>query len=220
MNKKNKSYFPVLIDLTQYKSLVIGGGSIATRKVLNLLEFGARPDIISPEIIDELASLIVSNDLIHKKRKYEVGDANDYNLIFSATGDKQLDELLKEECYGTGSLLNIADVPQLCNFIMPATIKRGSFTFSIASQGESPFMVKHLRKKLSAELPANLEKISELASELRERMFEENIYDKVNQREELIKDFLSIDWYELLDKIDIEEAKMIVEAMILEYVND
>lgn len=214
---EKKSYFPILIDLYQYKPLVIGGGGIATRKVENLLEFSAKPDIISPEVTPELAKLIKENDLKYQKRKYKQGDAQPYNLIFSATGDKIADELLKQECSESGKLLNVADVPDLCNFIMPATIKRGYFTFSIASQGEAPFMVKHFRKKFYNELPHNLEKLSEIASVLRKRMIEEGIYYNVEIRESLITEFLETDWANILDNVDIDEAMMMLEAMILEY---
>ncbi len=185
-----KSYFPILIDLTKYKALVIGGGCIAERKVKNLLEFGAKPDVISPEVTPGLKKMIEDEGLSFAKRKYIAGDTEKYNLIFSATGDAEADKMLEKECTDSGKLLNVADVPLLCNFIMPATIKRGSLTFSIASQGDAPFLVKHLRKKLESELPRNLEEISAAASELRKKMIESGIYYDAQKREEIIEEFL------------------------------
>jgi precorrin-2 dehydrogenase/sirohydrochlorin ferrochelatase len=134
MEKKSYgSYFPILIDLSKFKSLVIGGGKIATRKVYNLLDFNTLVTVIAPDITDDLIQLKENGNIIWEERKYKAGDIKDFDLVFCATGDTAVDNLVFEECKEQGVLLNVADVPALCNFIMPSTIKRGDLTISVVS---------------------------------------------------------------------------------------
>lgn len=215
MNKKtNKNYFPILIDLSKYNTLVIGGGNIATRKVKDILEFNSSPTVLSEEFSEQLITLANSNKIKLINKKYESGDIKSYNLVFCATGDTNTDKLVYEECMESGILVNVADVPELCTFIMPATLKRGNLTISVSTQGAAPFFSGFMKKQLNILFPEYYESIAKMASDLRELMFDKNIYHKVEIRRKIIKEFLELDFRKLIEENGIEKTSRLVNDII------
>lgn len=192
-----KHYLPVLIDLHWFNPLVIGGGKIALRKVNNLLDFNSFPTIISPKINSELINIIKSNNLIYIQKYYETKDITNFNLIFAATNNIQVNNQIFEDCMNRNILVNIADEPNLCNFIMPASIIKNNITISISSQGQSPFFSKYLKNYIESSLPDYINDISDFASILRKQMKSLNIYNNISKRNKLIKEFLDTNWNQI-----------------------
>jgi precorrin-2 dehydrogenase len=216
-NKTDLRYFPINLDMTKFKVLVIGGGTIASRKVDNVVQFGAKPKVIAPEISGFIRNHHKQGNITHAKREYKHGDCKGFNLVFVATGIEEVDKEVHEECEKLGVLLNVADVPPLCNFIMPATITRGLLTFSIGSQGRSPFMVREMRKKLDRELSPMLGETAQLAAELRDMMLDSGIYYKSNLREEMIQEFMKTNWDAVIYYDGIKAAREIIHQLYLKY---
>lgn len=216
MEENTGKYFPVLIDLSRYPALVIGGGMIAFRKVMNLLEFNGKVTVIAPELCDEINNLYHEKKIDVIKRKYEKGDIKGFKLVFAATGDEEVDKRIYDECLEEKTLLNVADVPELCNFIMPSVIKKGDFSVAISSQGNSPFFVKSMKDKIESSLPENIESITELAGEFRNRLMKENLYSNEQLRNKLIEKFLRTDWESIINETGIETARQIMNEILLE----
>ncbi|MBI5323885.1 MAG: bifunctional precorrin-2 dehydrogenase/sirohydrochlorin ferrochelatase [Ignavibacteriae bacterium] len=216
MKEKSTKYFPVLIDLSRYPALVIGGGTIAYRKVMNLLEFNGEVTVITPELCDELMNLIIEKNIVVIRRKYQKSDIKGYKLVFASTGDEDVDKQIYDECLEEGALLNVADVPELCNFIMPAFIKKGDFTVAVSSQGHSPFFVKSIKDKIESSLPKNIELITELAGEFRNRLMKENLYSNEQLRNKLIDRFLKTDWDSIINENGIESARHTMNEILME----
>jgi siroheme synthase-like protein len=206
MKDKSAKYFPVLIDLSQFPALVIGGGTIAYRKIMNLLEFGGTVTVIAPELCDEIIELNNEKKIEVIRRKFEKGDIKAYKLVFVATGDEEVDRQIYDEGIEEGALLNVADVPDLCNFIMPSFIKKGDFTVAVSSQGQSPFLVKSMKEKIETTLPKNIEQITELAGVFRGRLMKENLYSNEQLRNKLIDKFLKTDWDSIINEYGIDSA--------------
>jgi siroheme synthase-like protein len=206
------TYLPILIDLKGKKILVVGGGKIALRKVQTLIEYCAEPTVISIAFEDEILKLESEGKLKAIEKPYEKGDAASFDLVFCATGSPETDKKVYDDCLKTGALLNVADVPELCNFIMPATIRRNQLTVSIASQGSSPFLVKHLRKKFENCLPDEYSAISALAADF--RVF---IMSMVNMSETektgAFEKFLEIDWVTILREDGMETAQKLISEL-------
>jgi len=209
-------YFPILIDLTKFKSVVIGGGKVSLRKVKNLLEFDCKPDIISPLVVDELKEIIEKNELNLVQRKYQYGDLKNYSLVFASTGDSEADLLIEKECNELGILLNVADIPDLCNFIVPANIRRGFLTFSLASQGNSPFLVKYLKDKIDKTVPEEYSLIAELAKDLRNYLMNDIRFPDEKSRQAHFDLFLAIDWVNLIRSEGFSAAKEKLQGIIYE----
>lgn len=204
--KENYSYFPILIDLNQFSALVIGGGNIATRKINNLLSFNAEITVLSPKINSEIESLVKQNKIKFIKREYHKNDVENFKLVFCATNNETVNKIVRQDCEKMGILLNVADVPDLCNFIMPATIQRGALTLSIGSQGKAPFFVRETKKKLNNFLSPHTADIVNIANAFREKMIKKGIYYNVEYRENLINDFFEIDFEKIISKSGYDYA--------------
>ena len=151
-------YYPAFLDLNEKLCVVIGGGDVAERKVNGLLGCGARVTVVSPTMTLGLESLVEDRRVNWKSRGYRTGDLKGSFLAIAATDQEDANQSVAEEASGLGILLNVADVPSLCNFIAPSVIQRGEVTVAISTGGASPALARKLRQTLeSSELLAYAE---------------------------------------------------------------
>jgi len=132
--------------------VVVGGGKVAERKVKGLLSCKAQVKVISPDLTKELLQLQAEGKLEWLNRHYCRGDLAQTFLVIAATDDEQAQQLVQEEAAQLNTLLNVVDVPQRCNFILPATVRRGDLTIAVATGGKSPALAKKLRKELEKKI--------------------------------------------------------------------
>lgn len=140
--------YPVMLDVRDRFCLVVGGGGIALRKVQGLLNEQARVTVIASEPHEALVSMADAGKLRLIARKYQVGDVAGYALAFAATNDRQTNERVFSDAEAAGIWVNVADVPDLCTFHLPARVRRGSLQLAIASDGKAPFAVSRIRQLL------------------------------------------------------------------------
>lgn len=138
-------YYPVFINLHGKKCIVIGGGSIAERKILSLLKAGADVSVISPELTKRLASESKNKRIKHIKRRYQKGDLKNAFIVIAATNDRAVNRKAAKEA---PHLMNAVDMPALCNFIVPSVVKRGLLTIAISTSGASPAIAKAIRREI------------------------------------------------------------------------
>lgn len=147
-------YHPVFLNLRGKRCIVIGGGRVAERKVLSLLKSGADITVISPEVTKRLKKESVKRlnrakgsggNLRHISREYKKGDLKNAFLVIAATDSNEINRRVSEEA---PCLVNVVDVPSLCNFIVPSVVKRGPLTIAISTSGVSPSIAKAVRKEL------------------------------------------------------------------------
>ena len=142
-------YYPVNLDIQNRGCLVVGGGAVATRKVITLLECGARVTVVSPDVSDRLQELARSGaSLTIKKRSYRNRDLDGMWLVIGATDDETLNRRISEDAENRNMLCNIADRPEVCNFILPSIVQRDDLVIAISTSGNSPALAKKLRQIL------------------------------------------------------------------------
>lgn len=144
---RQKSFYPINVDLTQRRCLVVGGGDIAGHKAIALLECGANVTVVSPETGKKMAALIKSGKVSFLKRKYQQKDLKGVFLVIAATDDEVVNTLIARHAEKKGLLLNVVDVPHLCNFIVPSVIRRGPLVMAISTSGHSPLYASKMREK-------------------------------------------------------------------------
>jgi precorrin-2 dehydrogenase/sirohydrochlorin ferrochelatase len=142
------SFYPICLDLEGRPCVVVGGGKVAERKVLGLLSCSAQVTVISPEMTEELLRRHAEGRIQWLDREYKHGDLGKAFLVIAATDDEETQKQVYEEAVKGNLLLNIADVPRRCNFILPATVRRGDLTISISTSGKSPALARKLRMEL------------------------------------------------------------------------
>lgn len=145
---------PVVLSLRDRKSLVVGGGEVALRKIEGLLRAGSRVTAVSPSPVPALEALAARGELNVERRSYRDGEAAAYRLVFAATDDPETNRRVAADAEAAGVWVNVADDPALCTFQMPARVVRGPLQIAVASEGSAPFAVRRLRQLLEGRLPA------------------------------------------------------------------
>jgi len=148
--KKSKSYYPINLDIRKRHCLVVGGGAVAKRKVRTLLECGAIVTVVSPHVDKQLMQL-AQGEITLYQRSYRASDLEGIFLVIGATDDKIVNRQVNADAEQRNMLCNIADQPQLCNFILPAIVNRGDLLIAISTSGQSPAFAKKLRKELESQ---------------------------------------------------------------------
>ena len=194
----NAVYFPILLNLTNYPCLVIGGGNVALRKVTSLLNFHIKVTVISPKICTALLELKRKRKIKVIQKVYSKEHLKNIKVVFCATDNPKINKLVRKDCTEKNILLNVADMPELCDFILPAIVKRGDLTISVSSQGIAPFYAAELRRKLDHIFPSYYEKVIELAGEFRKLVLSNKKYNSSKVREKAFRNFFMIDWKKVL----------------------
>lgn len=141
-------YYPIFLDLSTQRCLVIGGGEVAERKVKSLLDAGGRVTVISPDLTSQLQTWAEEGKISVVARQYHVGDLEGFSLVFAATDDEEAQRCIAAEAREAESLVNVVDRPGLCSFIVPAVVNQGDLTIAISTSGASPAMAKRIRREL------------------------------------------------------------------------
>ncbi len=164
------AYFPVFIRFEKKSVLIIGGGVIAYEKLVHLLEFTANITLLSKDFSQNILNLINSNSLNYLKKEYELGDIKGYDIIIVAIDDISLQENIFIETREFNCLCNCVDLPNCCDFIFPAYIKKGDLTIAISTSGTSPAFAKNLRIYLEKLIPNNVNEFLKKMKEYRKIM--------------------------------------------------
>jgi len=195
-------YYPVFLNLKNKRCIVIGGGKISERKVLSLLNSGANVTIISPELTKRLKKEIPNGKIKHISRNYQKGDLKNAFLVIAATDSNEINKRVSADA---PNLVNVVDVPALCNFIVPSVVKRGPLTIAISTSGVSPSMAKAIRKELERLYGPAFGKYLNSLKKIRTRAMRE-IKDK-KKRERFLKKIASHAWKKLRSPIFSQSLK-------------
>jgi len=163
-------YYPVNLDIRDRHCLVVGGGSVGTRKIKTLLDCGGRVTVISLEVSAALDTLARSGRVELKQRAYSQSDLEDVFLVIGATDDQDLNRRISSDAARQNLLCNIADRPEICNFILPSIVSRGDLTISISTAGQSPAMAKTLRKSLEQQFGTEYADMLRLMGAVRKKL--------------------------------------------------
>ncbi len=144
-------YYPINLDIKNRKCLIVGGGAVGTRKVNTLLECGARVTVVSPEPTPQLTRLASAGSITLEKRDYRSDDITGMFLVIGATDDESLNHQVSKDAEQAHILCNIADRPEVCNFILPSIVRRGDLVITVSTSGKSPALAKRLRKQLETQ---------------------------------------------------------------------
>lgn len=144
----NKFYYPVFLDLSGKRCVIIGGGRVAERKCSTLIKTGAKVVVISPEITRRLTKYKEKGLIRHIQRGYRSGDIRSAFMVIAATDSAGMNKTIAKDAVDGHKLLNVVDTPFLCNFITPSFFKRGLLTIAISTGGASPAIAKEIRKDI------------------------------------------------------------------------
>jgi len=140
--------YPIFLELGSRRVVVIGGGTVAVRKAQALLAAGARLVVVAERIDKMMLALCKTKYAELIKSKYSKEYLAEAVLAIAATNNNKLNKQIYKDCQELEVLCNVVDVPELCDFFVPAVIKRGDLQIAISTDGQCPAYAGHIRKKL------------------------------------------------------------------------
>lgn len=143
-----KRYYQVCLDLEGRRCLVVGAGPVGIEKARGLLECAAAVTVVAPEADAELASLPAR----WLARRYEAADLDGCALVVAATSDDAVNRQVFADAWARSLPCNVADVPELCTFILPAVHRQGPITVAVSTGGASPALAQRIRDDVAASI--------------------------------------------------------------------
>ena len=205
-------FYPIFLDLKEKNCVVIGGGKVAERKVLSLIDTGAKVLVISPVFSPVLKSLAEKGRIDHLARKYMKGDLQDAFLAISATNNKKINESVSEEAGEKKIFLNIVDIPKLCDFFVPSVVRQGELLIAISTSGKSPALAKKIRKELEEVFGWEYSVFLELLGAIRLRLLTKSHDKTYNKR--LFTEIVSSDLLEFIREGEVNEVDRILKEVL------
>ena len=147
--------------------MVVGGGNIALQKLEVLVECGARIRLVSPTIHPEISALAEGGRLTMILREFIPHALDDAFLVIAATDDKQVNRMVAKEARRRSILVNVVDDPDMSDFIVPSSIRRGPLTVAISTGGYSPALSRKLRMYLQELIGDEYEGLVSVIGEIR-----------------------------------------------------
>jgi len=161
-------YLPVCLRIDGAAVLLVGGGTVATRKARLLLKAGGRLTVVAPEISPELHSLLQQAQGDWQRACYAERYLQSQTLVVAATPDREVNAAVHRDASARGLPVNVVDSPDLCSFIFPAVIDRNPLLIAISSSGKSPVLARMVRRKIEAMVPAAYGRLAAFAGRWRE----------------------------------------------------
>lgn len=139
--------YPIMLRLKGKKVVVVGGGKVAERKVKGLLGTGADIMVVSPELTAELTVQAAAGEIIWKQKSFSKDDLLHAFMIFAATNDEKINQLVREAT-NDQQLVMVADDPEGSDFHVPAQVQRGRLSIAVSTGGASPILASNIREQL------------------------------------------------------------------------
>lgn len=146
--KQESSYFPVFIDLSDKKIVVVGGGTIACRRIKTLLPFVECLIVAAPVILPELQELALSKRICWVQERYRREQILDADLVLACTDDEQINDEIYSVCRCLGIMVNVCSDRRKCDFYFPGIVKKEDVVVGITANGKDHKRAKEVREKI------------------------------------------------------------------------
>ena len=204
------SLYPLFGDIAGRKVVVIGGGHVAQRKVVTLLECGAHVLVIAPELTEKLDQLQKANIIEAHRRDYQAGDLAGAWLVIAATDDEQVNRQIFAEAGRLHIFCNVVDVPELCTFQVPAVLTRGDLQIAVSTSGASPALARNIRDQLGEKFGLHYETFLAALKDLRAHV-KQKYPNHQPRRAEILEGFINSPALKLLSQNKTDEFDQLLK---------
>jgi siroheme synthase-like protein len=142
-------FYIACLKLTGRRCVVVGGGDIGLEKVEGLLACDARVVLVAPDAHPDLQQLAQEGSIQWEQREYRAGDLEGSLIAIAATNDTDVNIRVFDDAEARSMLVNVVDVPPLCNFILPAIVRTGPLAVAISTAGASPALAKRMKREIA-----------------------------------------------------------------------
>lgn len=209
------SYLPLFIETTGKKCLIVGGGKVASRKLIPILKSKMKVTLISPEVIEEIELNFQKNkNLKIIKRKFEPEDIEDQFLIIAATNEKTTNQKIAKLSKDNNILVNMAEDSLSGNTLIPSVVDRDPIKIAVSSGAASPILTRLVKTKLETVIPYSFSKLADIMMEYRD-VVKKNFL-KISDRRKFWEVFLDGPVSEMVLSGHIDKAKKALDESLKE----
>ncbi len=204
-----------MMSLAGKRVIVVGGGRVGMRKIMGLLESGAQVVVISPKLEQELQALAHQGQIDWVAETFDEALLDMYPdalLVFGTTDHREVNVAIHKACVDRRIPCNIADVPDLCTFIVPAVITQGDLMIAVSTGGASPALARRIREELEKSYGPEYGKMTRVLGELRKLVLRTGSSPDENKK--MFREIVNSEVLAALRENDHERALDILKAIL------
>ena len=201
-------YYPVYLDITNKRCVIVGGGDVAERKAERLLDFGARVTVIGKTLTPLLETMKREGRIEHIHADYDGALIGNAFMLIGATDRDDINTRISLDGKHKGILVNIVDDPAKCDFILPSLVQQGDLAIAISTGGKSPALAKKLREELEKRYGPEYEALLHMLGKLREKVVARGYASDENKR--LFEAVIDSDIIQHIQDKNWEQVKKII----------
>jgi precorrin-2 dehydrogenase/sirohydrochlorin ferrochelatase len=148
---EQRQLFPMMLDLSGRRCLVVGAGTVGEGKIQGLLATRAKLTVLAPSATPTVERWAREGLIEYRQRRFEPGDLDGAFLVVAATSSAEVNHQIYHEARRRGVLCNVVDDPEHCDFFYPAVVRRGALQIAISTSGVSPAFARRLRQRLEVQ---------------------------------------------------------------------
>jgi precorrin-2 dehydrogenase/sirohydrochlorin ferrochelatase len=205
-------YYPVNLNIEGRKCLVVGGGPVALRKARMLLDCGANVTVVSREFFEHFQAFKDAPGIQLTQREYRPSDLDGKFLVIGATDNEPLNRRISADAESRHMLCNIADVPEICNFILPSVIRQGDLVIAVSTSGKSPAFAKKLRKDLEKTYGDEYARFLELMGAIRKKLLQTE--HAPEEHKPMFEKLIETGLLEMIKRHQTDEINRLLEEVI------
>jgi precorrin-2 dehydrogenase/sirohydrochlorin ferrochelatase len=205
-------FYPILVDLQGKKVLVVGGGKVALRKIETLLARGACVQVVARELTAELQELRRAGKIEFLGDEFHETFLKGAFAVFAATDDAFLNRRVSRAAQQRSLLVNAADQPADCNFIVPSVLSRGDLCIAVSTSGKSPAFARKVRLELERHFGEEYGFFLNLMGNLRKEVLRRGLSQEENQS--AFEDLVTSDLLTAIREKNWDLASQIIEKVL------
>jgi len=206
-------YYPIFLDITKSKCLIVGAGQVGMRKLATLLRAHAAKislmDINPPNI--ECQKFLENPSIEYLQYAFKAQIVKDYALVFACTTNKDVNQAIIKACQEYGVLCNSIDTPLAGNFIVPASIHKENITLSLSTGGGSPALARKMRLELE-EYIASKTLLAQLMKNIRPYLL--NLKMDTAENTIIFRDLVNSELEQELNNNNREQCRKILQKIL------
>jgi precorrin-2 dehydrogenase/sirohydrochlorin ferrochelatase len=160
-------FYIACLRLSGRKCLVVGGGDVGLEKIEGLLACDGEVVLVAPDACEEVRALAEEGSIEWVRRRFEPADLEGKFMAIAATDDTDVNIAVYDAAEERAMLVNVVDVPSLCNFILPAIVRTGPLAIAISTAGASPALAKRMKREVAALFGDSYAELAEVLNEVR-----------------------------------------------------
>ncbi|MGH7458849.1 MAG: precorrin-2 dehydrogenase/sirohydrochlorin ferrochelatase family protein [Longimicrobiaceae bacterium] len=207
-----KPLYACLLDLSSVRVLVVGGGRVARRKALGVIEAGGSPVVVAPAACPDLERLANQRRLTLERRRYRSPEADGYGVVFAATSDPAVNRQVAGDA---GGWVNVADHPGVSTLHTPAVVRRGGVVATVSTGGAAPLLAGRLRDRVAAAIPPGAGKAARRLSGVR-KLIHGRWPDDPERRHRCWQELVSEEFVDAALRGDDQDVKERIERCLLQ----